>query len=259
MCLNSPYKCQSHQSKGINFRSHLKAVSSSLTLGRKAAENVRLSQVSSSLSTATSHIKASVQGILRCIISHQCQGLQVLPGPLNQCYCQVTESKAIQKIQWVLSKIQWWLWSGRKKGKNGRCKNNTWYYLKPEIFNFFTICVIGNYSYMSLRARTPSVERNPETSNKQLRFPRSNLTSTKNLTLLIKSQQSKTKTKHHEDYLPVEVVAVGGKPGKQSDSAGELWPENYTYTSKISQVGELKIFVQFFVFVSGNNSLQQWY
>ena len=62
---------------------------------------------------------------------------------------------------------------------------------------------------MSLRARTPSVERNPETSNKQLRFPRSNLPSTKNLTLLIKSEQSKTKTKHHEDYLPVEVVADG--------------------------------------------------
>ena len=113
---------------------------------------------------------------------------------------------------------------------------------------------------MSLRARTPSVERNPDTSNKQLRFPRyytfpllsiffiffkfrSNLPSTKNLTLLIKSQESKTKTKHHEDYLPVEVVAVGGKPGKQSERqpAGDLWPENYTYTSKINQVKECSI------------------
>merc|ERR1711894_111966 len=95
----------------------------------------------------------------------------------------------------------------------------------------------GSYSYMSLRARTPSVERIPDTSNKQLRFPRSNLPSTKNLTLLIKSQESRTKTKHHEDYLPVEVVAVGGKPGKQSERqpAGDLWPENYTYTSKINQ------------------------
>ena len=106
---------------------------------------------------------------------------------------------------------------------------------------------------MSLRARTPSVERNPDTSNKQLRFPkynikndevfsnskfRSNLPSTKNLTLLIKSQQSKTKTKQQEDYLPVEVVAVGGKPGKQTERqpAADLWPENYTYTSKINQV-----------------------
>ena len=68
-----------------------------------------------------------------------------------------------------------------------------------------------------------------------------------------------TKTKHHEDYLPVEVVAVGGKPGKQSDRqpAGELWPENYTYTSKINQVGELKILVNVFFFVPGINSLQQ--
>ena len=106
MCLNSPFKCQSYQSKGINFRSHLKAVSSSLTLGRKAAENVRLSEVSSSFSAATGHIKASVQGILSCVISHQGQGLQVLQGPLHQCHCQVTGSKAIQKIQCVLYKIQ---------------------------------------------------------------------------------------------------------------------------------------------------------
>ena len=69
---------------------------------------------------------------------------------------------------------------------------------------------------------------------------RSNLPSTKNLTLLIKSQPSKgsTKTKHQEDFLPVEVVAVGGNPGKHSERqpAGDLWPENYTYTSKINQV-----------------------
>ena len=71
---------------------------------------------------------------------------------------------------------------------------------------------------------------------------RSNLPSTKNLTLLIKSQESKTKTKHHEDYLPVEVVAVGGKPGKQSErQPADLWPENYTYTSKINQVEECSI------------------
>ena len=36
----------------------------------------------------------------------------------------------------------------------------------------FVICFLGNYSYMSLRARTPSVERNTDTVNKQLRFPR---------------------------------------------------------------------------------------
>ena len=129
-------------------------------------------------------------------------------------------------------------------------------YVNPEILFIFSISVIGSYSYMSLRARTPSVERNPDTSNKQLRFPkynikhdevfsnskfRSNLPSTKNLTLLIKSQQSKTKTKHQEDYLPVEVVAVGGKPGKQTERqpAADLWPENYTYTSKINQVKKM--------------------
>ena len=72
---------------------------------------------------------------------------------------------------------------------------------------------------------------------------RSNLPSTKNLTLLIKSQESKKKTQHHEDYLPVEVVAVGGKPGKQSErqTAGDLWPESYTYTSKINQVNKFVI------------------
>jgi len=57
--------------------------------------------------------------------------------------------------------------------------------------------------------------------------------------LLIKSQPSKgsTKTKHQGDFLPVEVVAVGGNPGNHSERqpAGDLWPENYTYTSKINQ------------------------
>ena len=42
---------------------------------------------------------------------------------------------------------------------------------------------------MSLRARTPSLERRPEADTKQLRFPRSNLPSTKNLTLLIRPRR----------------------------------------------------------------------
>ena len=48
-------------------------------------------------------------------------------------------------------------------------------YANPEILFIFSISVIGSYSYMSLRARTPSVERNPDTSNKQLRFPKYNI------------------------------------------------------------------------------------
>merc|ERR1719150_3444156 len=43
----------------------------------------------------------------------------------------------------------------------------------------------GHYSYLSLRARTPSMERQ-ETTSKQLRFPKTNLGQANNLTLLIK-------------------------------------------------------------------------
>ena len=81
---------------------------------------------------------------------------------------------------------------------------------------------------MSLRARTPSVERRPETDTKQLRFPRSNLPSTKNLTLLIRPRRD---TQAQDSaLLPVEVVAVGGKPGDQAATTG------HTYTATSSQV-----------------------
>ena len=95
---------------------------------------------------------------------------------------------------------------------------------------------LGHYSYMSLRARTPSMERDgSQSSTKQLRFPRSNLPSTKNLTLMIKSSPARSSAK--EDFLPVEVVAVGGKPGKTNKSPNrDIWPEEYSYTSKINQV-----------------------
>ena len=81
---------------------------------------------------------------------------------------------------------------------------------------------------MSLRARTPSVERRPETDTKQLRFPRSNLPSTKNLTLLIRPRRD---TQAQDPaLLPVEVVAVGGKPGDQAAATA------HTYTATSSQV-----------------------
>ena len=67
----------------------------------------------------------------------------------------------------------------------------------------------GHYSYLSLRARTPSMERQ-ETASKQLRFPKTNLGQANNLTLLIKpSRRAGT-----DAFLPVEVVAVAGKVTK---------------------------------------------
>ena len=102
--------------------------------------------------------------------------------------------------------------------------------------------ISGHYSYLSLRARTPSVERPGDGSNKSLRFPKSNLPSTKNLTLLIKSRDNNKPSPPSSDkYLPVEVVAVGGKPGKQPQAGAkspvrEVWPANYTYTTKINEV-----------------------
>ena len=67
----------------------------------------------------------------------------------------------------------------------------------------------GHYSYLSLRARTPSLDRQ-DTPSKQLRFPKTNLGQANNLTLLIKpSRKAGT-----DDFLPVEVVAVAGKVSK---------------------------------------------
>ena len=111
---------------------------------------------------------------------------------------------------------------------------------------------------MSLRARTPSIERDgSQSSTKQLRFPRSNLPSTKNLTLLIKSSPARTSAK--EDFLPVEVVAVGGKPGKTNKSPNrDIWPEEYSYTSKINQVKWGKINNNSSDLVLGSRIVQQW-
>jgi len=86
----------------------------------------------------------------------------------------------------------------------------------------------SSYSYLSHRNRTPSLERpiasllpasiprqrslsRPPQAHKHLHFPKTNLTSTKNLTLLIKSRKN---AKHGDENLPVEVVAIGGKGGK---------------------------------------------
>ena len=88
-CLSFPYKCQSYQSWKINSKSHMKAVSSSLTLGRKAFENVWLCKISTSLTATTGHIQEVIKSIICCVIRHQCQSLQVLPGTIYQCYCQV--------------------------------------------------------------------------------------------------------------------------------------------------------------------------
>ena len=173
-CLSFPYKCQSYQSWKINSKSHMKAVSSSLTLGRKAFENVWLCKISTSLTATTGHIQEVIKSIICCVIRHQCQSLQVLPGTIYQCYCQVKSAQSNLENNLFLSQIQWWLWSSRQKSKNGRCKNYTRFYVNPEILFIFSISVKGSYSYMSLRARTPSVERNPDTSNKQLRFPKYN-------------------------------------------------------------------------------------
>ena len=58
-------------------------------------------------------------------------------------------------------------------------------------------------------------------AHKHLHFPRNNLPSTKNLTLLIKPRKN---AKKDDDNLPVEVVAVGGKVGKSPVRDWQLPP-----------------------------------
>ena len=73
----------------------------------------------------------------------------------------------------------------------------------------------SHYSYLSLRARTPSTDRQ-QTASKQLRFPKTNLGTSNNLTLLIKPRRKAGDggESAQDNFLPVEVVAVGGKVTK---------------------------------------------
>ena len=105
----------------------------------------------------------------------------------------------------------------------------------------------GHYSYLALRARTPSLDRQ-ETPSKQLRFPKSNLGNTNNLTLLIKPSR-KVGT---EDFLPVEVVAVGGKVSKSSPTenfGGHSFYSSSTSSRRLNQVSQgLRDLVSFCLF-----------
>ena len=170
-CLSSPYKCQSYQSWKINSRSHMKAVSSILTLGRKAFKNVWLCKISPGLTATTGHIQEVIKSVLCCV--KQCQSLQVLTGTIYQCYCQVKSAQSFLENYLFLPRYNDdYDQAGRRAKMEDTRVTPGRSYVNPEILFIFSISVIGSYSYMSLRARTPSVERNPDASNKQLRFPK---------------------------------------------------------------------------------------
>ena len=79
----------------------------------------------------------------------------------------------------------------------------------------------GHYSYLSLRARTPSIDRQ-EAASKHLNFPKANLGTNNNLTILIKPRRKVGGSEAEKsDLLPVEVVAVGGKISKSPPREGK--------------------------------------
>ena len=99
----------------------------------------------------------------------------------------------------------------------------------------------GHYSYLSLRARTPSLDRQ-DTPSKQLRFPKTNLGQANNLTLLIKpSRKAGT-----DNFLPVEVVAVAGKVSKSPPREG-FGGHSSLYSSRRLQQVTLRNFASFVI------------
>ena len=100
----------------------------------------------------------------------------------------------------------------------------------------------SHYSYLSLRARTPSTDRQ-QAASKQLRFPKTNLGTNNSLTLLIKprGKVGEACEAPEDDFLPVEVVAVGDKVSRSPPK------ENYgghTYTRRMNQVGRgIKVYL----------------
>ena len=91
----------------------------------------------------------------------------------------------------------------------------------------------GHYSYLSLRARTPSTDR-LDTPSKQLRFPKTNLGNSNNLTLLIKPSRKAGSQTGTDGFLPVEVVAVGGKVSKSPPR--EPFGGHSFYSRRLNQV-----------------------